>query len=203
MRTISIEEFQTRIEAGYETRFIEFKSGFIWNDDDNTWLKEKVIRAVLALTNTRGGGEIILGIREGEGHQIILEGMTRVQVASFEDYDTVAGYINSFSSNPIGIEILKCFYKNVYFIILKIIEFKDYPTLCNKDGKTSKILVKNDIYVRSLRAPFGSIKAGPSEIKEIIMQAADKERQGLDLRGYTKARDLAESVNFVERLKDL
>ena len=61
MKEITKEQIAVLLEAGYETRSIEYKAPFLWSDNNSRWLKEKVVRAVLGMTNTRTGGQIIIG----------------------------------------------------------------------------------------------------------------------------------------------
>ena len=52
MRILSIEEFKVLIEAGHETRNVEFKQAFSWDDIGSVWLREKVIQTILGMANT-------------------------------------------------------------------------------------------------------------------------------------------------------
>ena len=89
MNKLTEEQMAALLEAGYELRNREFKSPFLWPDINSRWLKEKVARAVLGMTNTRSGGQIIIGIEEGKKKELIPSGLTNDQLNSFENYDGI------------------------------------------------------------------------------------------------------------------
>lgn len=181
MKMISDGYFKELIQAGYERRDIEYKSPFVWNDDSTIWIKEKTIRAMLAMSNTSGGGLIIIGIDEDESEPCILTGLNNEQFDSFQNYDDIIGCVNSFASPFIRLEIHGVKFKGIkgdYFVIVSVQEFDDIPIICKKDGvKHSKgeyILRKWDIYVRSIADKPGSIRITEYEFREMIELATQK-----------------------------
>jgi len=85
MKKLSEEQIALLLEAGYELRNKEYKPPFRWDDDKSKWAKDKVIRAVLAMTNTRYGGQIVIGIEVKDDRTVILKGVTDEQLKSFDD----------------------------------------------------------------------------------------------------------------------
>ena len=54
-----------------ETRSLEFKEGFNWEAQVSAKLKDELIKAILSMSNTPGGGAIILGINRYKNEENI------------------------------------------------------------------------------------------------------------------------------------
>lgn len=72
-----------------------------------------------------------------------------------------------------------------------------------KGWSTQGILRKDDIYVRSKKGPYSTIRATELELREIIKMAADKERIELRARGYVKTGELTTEQFYKQQIKDL
>ena len=57
---MNIKEFERLIEGGTETQKFDFKKSCPWN-------KDRFAKDILAFSNVRGGGHIVIGIRETGG----------------------------------------------------------------------------------------------------------------------------------------
>ena len=95
------EEFRALIEAGHEMRNLEFKQPFKWSDDNSIWLREKVIKAVLGFSNTKDGGNIVIGVTENDNSPPARVGLSTPELRSFS-YDDTKGQIDSFGSSEIS-----------------------------------------------------------------------------------------------------
>lgn len=64
-----LDEVLKNLEYGsYENLNLEFKSTFDYSD--NIWAKERLIRSILAMSNTEGGGKIIIGLDEKSDRKV-------------------------------------------------------------------------------------------------------------------------------------
>lgn len=202
MKEISKEQLAMLLEAGYETRSIEFKPPFLWSDINSRWLKEKVVRAVLGMTNIRLGGQIIIGVSENQ-NEIILEGLTDEQLDSFNDYDGIKGYIDGFSYTGTIFDISSGFFENKKFIIFSIQEFYEIPAICKKNGQERDILKKDIIYTRSIKAPYSTIPVTDMELREIIHMAVDKEKYDLEVRGWIRKMGIEPEKFYKDNIQDI
>ena len=56
------------ILAGKELRNLEYKASVSWND---TAIREKIVRSMVAMSNIRDGGSIIIGVNQQTGGTFI------------------------------------------------------------------------------------------------------------------------------------
>jgi len=188
MKTLPDEEFQRIIEAGYETRNLEFKSPFLWDDKDSLWLREKVIRTILGMSNTQDGGNIVIGVSEKD-NQLEFVGITEDQLATFI-YDVIKGVVDGFASPSSSFDIAQASYKGNWYLVIGVSEFEEMPIICKNDGqyKSSQgdyLLRRGDIYTRSRSGQAGTIRTTETEMREIIEIAVDKNQRRLLRRGWT------------------
>lgn len=138
MKKLPDKKIQSLIEVAYELRDREFKSAFSWADPKSSWLREKVARAVLGMTNIKYGGNIIIGIKEdtnGENKKMVLEGLTENQLEGFGDYDAIKGFIDGFSYLDTNFDMGWGEYEKKRYVVLTVAEFYEIPVICKKDGQ--------------------------------------------------------------------
>ena len=202
MKEITKEQIAVLLEAGYETRSIEYKPPFLWSDNNSRWLKEKVVRAVLGMTNTRLGGQIIIGVSVDQ-NRIVPDGLSDEQLNSFNDYDGIKGYIDGFSYTGTIFDISYGSFENKKFIIFTIQEFYEIPAICKKNGSEIDILKKDIIYTRSMKATYGTIPSTDMELREMIHMAVDKEKRSLKERGWIRKTEISPEEFFKDKVKDM
>jgi len=203
MNILTDEQMAALLEAGYELRSREFKSPFLWSDANSRWLKEKVTRAVLGMTNTRLSGQIIIGVEEGKQKELILRGLTDDQLDSFKNYDRIKGYIDGFSHTETNFDISWGESQSKKYVVFTIQEFYEIPAICKKDGQEKDILKKDIIYARSKKAPYSTIPVTDIELREIIHMAIDKEKNDLKTRGWTKNDEVLPEDFYKSKIKDI
>lgn len=173
--------------VAHESRTKEFKSPFVWNDPNSCWLKEKTIRAILGMANTKTGGNIIVGVEERLG-KLIFTGLNEEQLSSFTNFDLIKDVVDSFSYSGINFEVGKGEFNNHHYVVFRVSEFLEIPAICKRNGQKKEVLCKDDIYSRAKTGKPSTIKATELELREIIEMAADKNISKLEKRGYTKKR---------------
>lgn len=169
---------------GGEARSLEFKTGFSWalNGSAITFAQACTIKAVLGFTNTRYGGNIIVGIDDDGHSHLTYTGVTDGMIASFQDYEQVQQQLDSFADGPMVYEVGVGEYDGKKYIVVSVSEFAELPVLCTKDLKTNQnkqVLTKNDMYTRSKRSKPSTIKATGLELREIIRMAHEKDRDAV------------------------
>lgn len=203
MNKLTDEQMVALLEAGYELRNREFKSPFLWSDINSRWLKERVVRAVLGMTNTRFSGQIIIGIEEGKQKELILRGLTDNQLNSFKNYDSIKGYIDGFSHTETNFDISWGESQSKKYVVFTIQEFYEIPAICKKDSLEKDVLKKAVIYARSKKAPYSTIPVTDIELREIIHMAVDKVKNDLKLRGWTKKDEILPEDFYKSKVKDI
>jgi len=174
------EEMIAAIQYGSESRKWEFKPPITWSERFNK-RKAEITRAVFALSNTRGGGYIVVGIKQPRGTPITFDrvGLRRSQFDSFGSHDNVARYINGKSYKRVEFQIhggdVELGNEKRRFVVLNIPERKNHiPTICrtNYNPRERHCRLKlGAIYIRSTLEPIESkIVSEEEEWEELILR---------------------------------
>lgn len=204
MKKLTGEQISQILEAGYELRNIEHKPPFGWNiGKPTTWVEEKVIRAILAMTNIRYGGQVIVGIEVGNDRSINLKGISDAQLKTFDDFDAIKGIVDGYSFTNTNFDVSWGDHDGKKFVVFTIQEFSEIPAICRKNGNSKGVLAVYDLYARSKKAPYSSIKATDAELREMIHMGVDKEKADLKLRGWSKKSGISPEEFYKKQIKDL
>jgi len=182
-----------------ESRNLEFKEGFGWESQKSIKLRDELIKAILAMGNTPGGGRIILGIRcDTKKKEIYPEGFSEKDAKSFiKNEEHIKKAVHGYCQRPVDFSIqVESYPKNNQskFVIIQVQEFSKWPTVTTKPSKTKEenkktpVIEHHAIYTRSKLAQWSSIKAGPQEIEDIIEIAVKKYNTHVQSLGYTKSK---------------
>jgi len=223
MKNIPEEELSNILEAGSESISTEFKPAFDWNKKEDLYQKERTIKAILALSNTKGGGYVVVGIKEGS-KQLEIEGVETDKWSSPEQLEKIRSDIESFSYATVNVEIArgeaKSKKESLWVIVFGVREFTKTPIICKKDGQQDKSLKKFDIYCRTIRdGMVSSNKVTHDELEAIIEMATDKDREEFSnrlegllggskiMREATRQKGVEEkdefSTFYAEQIKDM
>src|SRR4030042_5166116 len=111
------------------------------------------------MTNTRYGGQVVVGIEVKDDRTITLKGVTDEQLKSFNDMDGIKGVVDGFSFTNTDFDINWGDHEGKKYVVFTIQEFAEIPAICRKNGDSKGVLTAYDIYARSKKAPYGSITA--------------------------------------------
>ena len=191
------------LEGGEETRTLEFKSRFRWDDQKSLWLQEKVIQAILGLSNTPSGGVLLVGIKQDGSEAPELQDMTEDQIRSFGT-EGLKAKIDGFASSATAFDHGTAVYLGKTLVVFQVSQFARRPIICKKDGlHQDKILREGEIYVRSTRAQYSTRRATAEELEEIIDIAVEKELA----RFRKRVQAVDETVTYIDKyraaIKDL
>lgn len=161
------QEFIEWIEHGREERNIEYKGDISWEE---TEIKASITKSVLAISNIRDGGVIVIGVhKNGETYEP--NGLSKANFESFKQ-DDVSAYINEFADPYVETTLRQIEYKDKHFVIIQVLEFSELPVICNKDGLNN--LKRGGIYTRPRRKIESTFVPGQVEMREIIEMAVAK-----------------------------
>lgn len=194
MREIFEKQIEQILQGNSENLNLEFKSGFDFEKD--IWARERLIRSVLAMSNTRDGGIILIGVSENQDKSLDLKGVDESHFDLFRSKtEEFKSKVESFSSSPVVYEIGQGEYKQNKFILINVSEFGLNPLICRKNGEhKDKILEQGAIYIRTLKDKPSSVKLiDPIDIQDFLERASDKQISSLHKRGWKHDTEKAKS----------
>jgi hypothetical protein len=170
------DDLERIIQAGQETRTVEFKSAGAWSDVD---LRAQVIRVALSMANTRDGGVLLVGMAEladRPGYHVP-EPLTEEQWRSF-DPDTVVPQINAHAFPHLDVVVSHSLRANGDRLVsIEVAPFRDVPVLCARPivGGNNRLLVaEGRILVRSRRTPETTELRSGDDLRELIEVVVDR-----------------------------
>ncbi len=178
------EQLKDYVNLGSERVDLEYKRSIDWEDRN---AKIKITKAMMAMSNIRDGGVIIIGVEE-DGTP---SGMTKKHCRSFE-YDKIARHLNARTMPPIDFVVTcgKITHEDneKLFVVIQISESKELPVVSIKHEKRdpnglldmkNTYIRENAIYIRS-KSPIESREIGSySEWKEFIELLLDRNQDKL------------------------
>lgn len=164
-----IERIDFDLSSLMESHAVEFKRSEPWDV-----LRLKIVKTVIAMTNTRDGGRIIIGVDEAEPGVSALKGISEEHLATY-DVDDVLAYINKYVSYPINPLILTHTFNGATFLVIVVNEFDVEPILCIKEsGESKNDLKKGAIYTRPKGKPESSMISNRTAFMELLELANNK-----------------------------
>jgi predicted HTH transcriptional regulator len=156
-----------------ETRNNEFKGTINWNDED---IKFKITKSILAMSNIRNGGNIIIGIEETHDKRYSDTGMGQIDFESFKK-DNMKDHVGRYASPFAEFELIKKDFGEKNFLIITVDEFQLDPVICKRayviNSKTE--LEEGDICTRTRNTkPQSSKVTSHIDLREILDLSIEK-----------------------------
>ena len=160
------------IQHGKEEPYLEYKGSMVWTSDDT---KVKIAQAMMAMSNLRNGGVIVVGMKEPQKGVWEPDIMTDEQVASFTQ-DDIAQWVNDYAVPAVQFTVEPFFLDTNKFVIIKVREFDSVPTICRKPKKLRgrEVLKKGAIYYRSSSKNESAPISSDEDMRELIALAMNK-----------------------------
>ncbi|HVB24094.1 MAG TPA: ATP-binding protein [Ktedonobacteraceae bacterium] len=164
----------------HELPEVEFKGLGMRGDNP---LFGRVVRAAMAMANRRGGGTVIIGVKE-EQAGLDFKGLTADMLATWK-YEHIANGFNSYTNVPIEFDHLEYEYNGDKFLVLDIHEFATVPVMCMKEyrDKTNPkmpydqckvILRPGAFYIRTINNAESKEMLTSEETRTLFQLANDK-----------------------------
>lgn len=163
------ERVTAALDRCQESQAVDFKESAAWSA-----LKYRIIRTVMAMSNLRDGGVVIIGVSE-RGTTWDLSGITNDDLATY-DADDIVDAVNKYASPPVEVEVVLVSYGiDAQFLAIQVPEFAESPCVCKRDdsGK-SKPFAQGDIYVRPPGKAQTKRVSSAQEMSELLELAAEK-----------------------------
>lgn len=160
---MDISEFESIVEGSEESQNLDFKASCNW--DIKTLAKD-----ILAFSNVQDGGLIVIGF---EDKTFIRTGVDDKIAETYKletMQDQMANYADPFVNFSVYNNIVDS--KGQRFVVIKITEFSEIPTVCRKD---SGDVQKGVIYYRGrTRRPESAPVSNSYDMRDILDRAAVK-----------------------------
>ena len=163
----SHEELRNLITRGSEARNRELKRSMDWNSAET---KRKLTKSILAMSNLRDGGFIIIGVSEHNRGEFSADGMTDEDKRSFSA-DDMDDYVHNFADPYVEFDLREISLDDKAFLVIRVSEFDESPVICGRDAEG---LRKGAIYTRSRRKPETVEVPDHIEMREIVDLAVEK-----------------------------
>lgn len=158
--------FDDLILAGRESASLEYKQSAPWSE-----LRVSLIRTVLGMSNTRGGGVIVVGVAEDQDGTFNPDGMSQEHLQGFPLEEDFQAAVNGFAEPFIEPRVDVHEHRGQSFLIVTVPELEEQPILCMKaDGR----LKAGALYVRSTRKPETVEVRTPTDMRALMRLAIDK-----------------------------
>lgn len=149
---ISRERILGYIQLGNENRNLDYKGAFSWGQASNDE-KCEITKDILAFSNTRDGGVILIGVNDKSG---AVEGLTEEQYASF-DQTKFNDFVQRYTDPRHTANVHRVVIDEKRLVVIDIPEFADVPILCARDANSSVnqnrlILRRAALYMRTDKA---------------------------------------------------
>jgi len=173
---MNTKELEALLEGGIETPRIEFKSCCEFH-------VRTFAKGILAMSNIRDGGYIIVGVRQLEDDSFKREGINDDVKKSFK-FDDMKDKLAPFTDPHVEftVEIVKD-RENKEYAVIRIFQFNEIPVIC---CKTQYDLKEGVIYYRSQKGKVSSAPVSNSfDMRDMITNATIKMMQRVKEYGFT------------------
>lgn len=188
---MNTKELEELLEAGSESQRVDFKESCVWD-------VRRFAKDLLAFSNMKGGGYIVIGMKEG-GEGFKREGATEEHLASY-DRDIMKDQMSAYVDPAVDFEVRKISDRDgTKFVVLEIREFVDIPIICKKDGPD---LTRSTIYYRNIdKKPESAPISNSYDLRNLIELAAIKMMRRMRELGFSTGENKVDK--FDEELEGL
>jgi predicted HTH transcriptional regulator len=143
---VNWEDYRPIIFAGREDRNREYKQSFAWNRNNRPTMA-KIAKTILAMSNLRDGGHIVIGVNEVAGVEMQFEavGVQADHLPTFT-YDKIADFVREYADPYIAFNLDPVPLDDMTFLVIAVAGFDEFPVICRKSY--ADVLSGATIYVR-------------------------------------------------------
>jgi predicted HTH transcriptional regulator len=142
------------------------------------WDHKTLARDILAMSNVRDGGTIVIGVEDGTFKRVGVDAATRgtynVEVMRDQMAQYADPHVRFSVSYPPDLNGLQ-------YVAIEVESFDETPVICRKDSKDTR---EGAVYYRSNRRRMESAEVRSSyDMRDILIVAATRTRQRLQALG--------------------
>ena len=190
----SIRDF---IEAGKESRQLEYKQSVSW---DEASIRMNIIKTILGMANTPDGGTIVIGMERQDDNLYIPKGTIEDHEKTFQNEDNMKDVVSNYADPYIEFDVGIYEYEEKNFVVFSISEFSELPVICKREYPD--ILRRGALYIRSKRKPETIEVPSQVEMRELLELATDKGILRLAKRGYQVKETMGDEAQYEQQLED-
>ncbi len=158
------------LRLGFETRGLEYKQSLDWEDRE---ARLGLIRTFMAMSNTRDGGAVVIGVRENLDGTYRPVGMSARHYESFVP-DNVAAQTARYADPPLEMRTIKGELADMLFVVVEVDAVVDAPTVCKQADGGSRTLREGAVYIRPAGTPRTEEIHTYRDTRDIIEQAVER-----------------------------
>jgi hypothetical protein len=183
------------LERCRESQAVEFKEATDWSS-----IKHRTIRTVMAMSNLRDGGVVIVGVSEA-GDSWDLTGMADAQLGTY-DVDDITDGINRYASPPIEPEVVIVLHDDKKFLAIQVPEFSESPCVCKRtDNDGQRAFYEGAVYVRPAGKAQTTRVTRAEDMSDLLELAAEKRARGMIETGHRIGMVVAADSHFDDELE--
>jgi len=163
------------ILAAGENPNVDAKAPMEW---DGAQQSASLAKDIMALSNCRDGGVLVIGKKEESPGKFALLGVSEEQAAGF-DTTKVGTWVNNRCYPSVQVVCHRVTQEGKIFVVITVKEFEDIPTICTRayqpEGSKESLLRSGAIYVRTANAESAPLSSG-DQLRQLIGLATMKRR---------------------------
>lgn len=190
-----MDEILELIENKQETKNCDFKDSFSWADLNRNEQCE-IIKDIIAMTNTKDGGRIVIG---AEDRTFNVKGLSDEQLKSF-DVTQINNLLHEYTDPKHSCSVKQVTIDDKNLIIIEVPEFTEDIIITKKD---SSCFARGRIYIRTDAASSEMVPSN-HEMRELIGRAITKKGDNLlaSINTLIKGKPIIEELaNYDEDIK--
>lgn len=180
MEKITDEDIKLLIYLRTETKNLDYKGRMNWLSASKE-SKIGVIKDILAMANTFGGGKILFGI---EDSMFEFVGISDEEFQSF-DPTKINDLLHQYSDPKFSCKVYKREVDNKKIVIIDVPEFVEIPIICRKDfhspNTNQHVIKQGQIYIRTSKGTSESISSA-DEMRDLLERATKTKSDELILK---------------------
>ncbi len=162
-------ELKSRISGAFdmlqEARSLDFKKAIPWDE-----IKIDLTKDILAMSNLRDGGILILGVEEVNDNWE-LKGVSAETLETY-DSDDMHDFVNRYASPTVSFDVVThSDDSGLTYLVVQVHEFEDRPIVCKRNGDGIR---EGAFYIRPLGKPETREVQDANEIHDILELAVEK-----------------------------
>jgi predicted HTH transcriptional regulator len=165
------EALEQRLEGGQETQSFEVKAATAWNH-------RSLAKDILAMSNVRDGGVILIGVEDGS---FTRQGTTEEVRASY-DIDVMRDQMTRYADPHVEFSVSFPLDRGgLQYVAIRVSSFRETPVICRKDSADTKA---GALYYRSTNRRIESAPVNNSyDMRDIVTLAAIRTQQRVEELG--------------------
>ncbi len=164
MNTVELEQ---RLEAASETQSFEVKASMVWDH-------KSLAKDILALSNIRDGGVILIGIQDGT---FVRQGVDETVRATY-DVDIMRDQMTQYADPHVDFSVsFPADSAGKVYVAIEVAPFREVPVICRKDSADTRA---GAIYFRNSNRRIESAPVSNSyDMRDILTVAVARTMQRL------------------------